>query len=342
MTADTVEDAVLVTGAGGFVGSAVVRRLVGGERATFWDGTPIGKVVALLRPGGSRERLERLRPSAAWEVEHADVADGQALSAVMRRVRPRVVLHLALDREAFEHVPPAEADPLVTAPLEALFAGLAATSDARFVHTGSAWVLAGGDRLAEVAPLDPYSPYTRNKARADALLPELGERSGVPWINLRLFNAFGRYEPATRLLPHLVARLSRGEPAQLSHGDQVRDFTDVDGMAEAYVLALKAPREACGAVYHVGSGHGTTVREFAAAVAEVVGNGDLVHFGAADTEDQRRPSLVADPALARRSLGWAPDADLRSRIHSAARWWLDRCECEAERVLDAQPAGPGR
>jgi nucleoside-diphosphate-sugar epimerase len=336
-----MEDAVLVTGAGGFVGSAVVRRLVVGGSASFWDGRPVGRVVALLRPGGSAERLSELRPSAAWSLARCDLADPESVAGLMSRIRPRAVLHLGLDRAAFQHVLPAHSDPLVSRPLEALFAGLGRVSDARFVHTGSAWVLRSGEHLAEDAPLELSSPYTRNKARADALLPVLGEHSGVPWINLRLFNAFGRHELPGRLLPHLVARLARGETALLSHGDQVRDFSDVDAMAEAYVLALRAPAEACDAVYHVGSGRGCTVRAFAHTVAEVVGNRELIRFGVAETEDRRVPALVADPTLARERLGWTPDVDLRSRIHKAASWWLDRWGLEPERPTSQPTTAAG-
>lgn len=325
-----MDGTVLVTGAGGFVGSAVVRRLVAGERPAFWDGTPVRHVVALLRPGGSRERLEELPRDSGWSVQHADLADSEGFAGVLHRVRPRAVLHVALDRAAYRQVLKPDADPLVTRPLETLFKALSGVPDSRLVHTGSAWVLGPGDRLAEDVPLSPRSPYARNKARADALLPVLGRRSGVPWINLRLFNTFGRHEAPTRLLPYLVARLSAGAVAELSHGEQVRDFTDVDAMADAYALALKAPEEACGAVYHVGSGRGSTIRAFAEAVTELVGNRDLLRFGAGETRDQDLPCLVAAPALATRRLGWSPDPDLRGGIHRAVRWWLRRSGLEGE------------
>lgn len=308
---------VLVTGAGGFVGSAVVRRLVGVD-ALLWDGTAVEHVVALLRPGGSAERLEELPDDGSWSIAPADVDDRAQLDAVLREARPRAIVNAVLDRRAH-----AGCTSGVTT-LETLLAFLAEHDDARLVHAGSAWVLAPGERLDESAAVQPASPYARHKAEEDAALAALGERFGVPWVNLRLFNIFGRYEDGGRLLPTLVARLSRGERAEVSHGEQLRDFNDVGDIADAFRLALAAPPSACDAVYHIGTGRATSVREYAGLVAETVGDPSLIRFGASRTRDDELPSLVADPSRARAALGWRSDDVLEERVRAAAAWWLER------------------
>jgi nucleoside-diphosphate-sugar epimerase len=312
--------AVLVTGAGGFVGSAIVRRLVR-RPARFADGARVEQVVALLREGGSTERFDELPPSGSWSIERADVRDRDALAEVLERVRPRAIVHAALERDAYVLE---DEERFVTGPLSTMLGVLAHVRGCRFIQVGSAWVLGPGNRLDESAPLDPTTAYGRNKARTDLLLPTLAAGFGVPWINLRLFNLFGRYEKPERLLPTLVARLVSGEPAELTRGDQVRDFNDVDTVAQAFVDALGAPEGACGSVYHIGSGRGTTVREFALTVAAMVGGPELIRFGMASGEDERLPSLVADPTRARRAIGWRPDVDLVSRVRAAVAWWLER------------------
>ena len=308
---------MLVTGAGGFVGSAVVRRLVRAG-TELWDGSAVERVVALLRPGGSPARLEVLTADDPWTVERADVYDAGELVSVLRRVRPRAVVNTALDASVYS------GGAVGHAPLETLFAELAERGGERIVHAGSAWVLAPGVALDESATVEPRSPYARHKAEEDELLPSLGERTGVGWIDLRLFNIFGRYEKPSRLLPYLVAELSQGRPAEVSHGDQVRDFNDVDDIAEAFALALRAQESACGALYHVGSGRATAVREFALAVADVAGDPELIRFGAGETPDQDLPALVAEPDRARRVLGWQPESSLEERVRAAAEWWLAR------------------
>ena len=118
--------------------------------------------------------------------------------------------------------------------------------------------------------------------------------------------------------------MARGRPARLTHGEQVRDFNDVDDIAEAYRLALVCPPSACGAVYHIGSGRGTSVREFAEMVRAAMQVAGEIEFDTARTRDQHVPALVSNPALAMRVLGWQPRDNLEVRIRDAVKWWLAR------------------
>src|SRR4051812_46663363 len=95
---------ILVTGAGGVIGSAVTRRLVRWAEAgaVLWNGEAIEAVCALLRPGSSVERLESVRQSPLLAVERADISDTAGLQNVLRRHGPTAVLHLAFDRSGFE------------------------------------------------------------------------------------------------------------------------------------------------------------------------------------------------------------------------------------------------
>lgn len=326
---------VVVTGAGGFVGSAVLRRLVARlERGPVNVGdNEVSRAVGLLRPNGSAGRINDLSPSAKWSTDHADILDAVSMQAALERANPVAILHLALDEREMNADHPDGAP--MGSPLSTLFEVLSGTDGARVVHTGSAWALAPGDQLAEEAELRPRSPYARNKVRAERALPELQARTGVEWINLRPFNIFGKHERPSRLVPYLVMTLSEGRIAKLSHGAQIRDFTDVDAIADAYLRALEAPPTACGRTYHLGSGMGTTTRDLAAMVAEVTGNAHLLRFGAGTTEDQDVPVLVADPSRARRTLGWSSPPDLRRSVHDVVGWWLQ--QRPFERVVEGRP-----
>lgn len=321
---------VLVTGAGGFVGSAVVRRLVQAMRRaqgrpTFADGRPVTHVVALLRPDGNAARLEDLSPGTEWSLLRGDLGSSETVG-LLSAVRPQAVLHLALDARCHVTEGESEQRALLEPPLTVLFDILRRTPGAHIVTTGSVAVLSPGAALDESAPTCPspgYLHYARAKLLEEALIEQFGARTGVRWSHLRLFYLFGRYEESTRLLPYLVRALAHGQPAQLSAGLQLRDYTDVDDVAEAYGRALAVPSGLGNRIYHIGSGVGTSVRDFAAVVAAAVGRPDLLQFGSLHSMEAEIPVLVANADRARHEMGWnAPDPI--ARLQQAAAWTLAR------------------
>src|SRR5438067_7191134 len=126
---------ILVTGAGGFIGSAVTRRLVRWAEADaeLWNGEPVGAVCALLRPGSSPERLEDTLQSPLLAVERADITDTAALQDVIGRHSPQAVLHLAFDPSGFEPQTEDEWRARHFAPVETMFDALSRVDGARFV-----------------------------------------------------------------------------------------------------------------------------------------------------------------------------------------------------------------
>lgn len=317
---------ILITGAGGFVGSAVTRRLVRWAEAgsTFWDSESVDSVCALLRPNSSDWRLKGILQSRVLRLERAEMTDTARLQEILRRYRPKTILHLAFDPSGFGPQTEDEWRRCHHSPLEVMFDALSPSDAARLVHAGTAWVLAPGEQLDESAPIAPSLEYARTKAKLDDSLSAMHRKYGVPFINLRLFNIFGRYERCHRLLPQLVDRWRSGQPACLTHGNQVRDFNDVDDIAEAFRLALLCPPSACGAVYHIGSGRGVSVRQFAAMVSTAMDVPCEIEFDAVWKRDQHLGSLVCDPSLAMRELGWHPMDNLELRICTAVNWWLTK------------------
>lgn len=171
-----------------------------------------------------------------------------------------------------------------------------------------------------------YPVYSRAKIHEEDCIASLGLATEVAWFHLRLFYTFGRYEAMSRLLPHIVAHLLERRPVPLSSGTQVRDFTDVDEVAQVYVRALAAPDELGRRAFNIGSGRGLSIRAFAEEVAHEVGGADLLRFGTVATPDDRDPVVVADPSRARRDLGWIASADTAARIRLAARWWVAKLQ----------------
>jgi nucleoside-diphosphate-sugar epimerase len=222
-------------------------------------------------------------------------------------------LELSLDQARLTNV----------SPLEVLFEGLARDRGSRLIHAGSAFVLEAGRSLNESARIAPCTNYARSKAEADRRIEELAIGSPVNWFNLRLFHTYGAYEAPERLFPYLVTSLTRGRETRLSSGEQIRDFNNVESIAGAFLLALEADGESAGGLYHIGSGNGRSVRDFARSVAEIVGHPDRLRFDSRELHPGEVTAWVSDPSRAREDLGWRP-LDEQRELREATRRWADR------------------
>ncbi|HUO96977.1 MAG TPA: NAD(P)-dependent oxidoreductase [Steroidobacteraceae bacterium] len=140
-------------------------------------------------------------------------------------------------------------------------------------------------RLAVTTPLAPSTPYAGAKAAAYLALSTWLKRAHVGFAWARLFYLYGEREDPRRLVPYLRARLAAGEAAELTLGEQVRDFLDVAEAGRQIAALALGTRE--GPV-NVCSGVPTTVRALAERIADEYGRRDLLRFGA-------RPENLVDP-----------------------------------------------
>lgn len=159
-----------------------------------------------------------------------------------------------------------------------LAAGCAQAGVRRFVGIGSCaeYDMSTG-YLSSQTPLRPSTPYAGAKAAAFLALSTLLPQQGIEFAWFRLFYLYGEGEDARRLVPYLRSKLSAGEPAELTSGNQIRDYLDVS-VAGAQITAL-ALGPTTGAV-NICSGKAQTVRELAEQIADEYGRRDLLRFGA--------------------------------------------------------------
>lgn len=304
---------ILVTGADGFIGCHVVRRLLS-------EGYEAG---ALVRSGMVGERLTEVKDHPGLTVIDGDVTSAMSVGAALDRFRPDGVIHLAAAGVAGK-VPPAEM-------IWTNVTGLANLLEfpeklgKRLVAAGSVFEYGAHDEaIDEEVACRPLSGYGLSKLHASELL---FRSEGVEWVLLRPFGIYGPWEQPGRLLPSLVSGLCDNRPVSLTDGEQVRDFTFVEDAAEAFVKALEA-RDAAGRVINVGSGRAVAVREFAlAAASHAAGEGDgpskeaLLRFGALPRKEADAPRLVARCERAAGLLGWKASTSLEDGIRKSAAWY---------------------
>jgi nucleoside-diphosphate-sugar epimerase len=298
---------VLVTGAGGFVGANLVRRLADEGHDT----------TAVCRPGGTAWRLEGI--AGAVRVEELDVCDGEAVARLFAQAQPEVVLHLAtFGAYHWQSDPRRIVETALLGTVNVLEACRAAGC-ARVVNAGSSSEYGFKDHPpGEEEGVEPNSAYGVAKAAATAYcLHAAGE---LETVTLRLYSAYGPFEEPARLMPALVACGLRGELPPLVDPDTARDFVAVDDVVRAFMLAAFEPLPQPGCVYNVGSGRQTSIRELAELATGVFGIDREPRFGTAEPRAWDTSTWVASIDRIEAELGWRPELSLKGGLRGMADW----------------------
>ncbi|GAA2416674.1 UDP-glucose 4-epimerase GalE [Actinomadura vinacea] len=293
---------VLLTGAAGYVGYAVGRRLLAAGH----------EVTGLVR-GADRALPPGVRPIIG------DLLDPIGLDAVLDEPYD-AVCHLA----ALTRVRESFAEPLrfFAANVQGtvnLLAALPATTT-RVVYGSTAAVYGAPDRqpIPEAQAPAPTSPYGASKLAAEQVVRFHARATGHGAVVLRTFNVAGsvdgRPDPdRTRLIPNALA-VAAGTAPRLEingSGAAVREYLHVDDLAAAHVRALEGVRPGDDRVYNVGSGAGASVLEVITAVEEVTGRAVPTVERPPQPEP---PLLVCDARAVRRDLGWRPERSALKQI----------------------------
>jgi UDP-glucose 4-epimerase len=293
-----VSDHYLVSGGAGFIGSHLVRKLIA-------DGARVRVVDNLAT--GDRERLRDVE--AAIEFIQADLADPSVCAAAVRGVD--YVLHQAA-------IPSVQRS--VKNPVETNRANVMSTLNLleacrnqgvrRLVYASSSSAYGDTPVLPkrEDMPPDPLSPYALQKFVGERYCQLYFSLYKLETVSLRYFNVFGPsqdpYSEYSAVIPKFASRLRQRAPLVVyGDGEQSRDFTYVDNVVEANLLALRAPR-AAGSVINVGCGERITLNRLIKNLEEILQVRASIKYEARRPGDVR--DSLADISRARELLGYEP------------------------------------
>lgn len=305
---------VLVTGAGGFIGSHLVERLVQlGARA---------RAFVHYRAQGTWGWLEHSAYRKEIEACAGDLMDRDCVSRAVKD--QEVVFHLG----ALIAIPYSYDAPLsyVRTNVEGTLNVLQAVRQwgvERLIHTSTSEVYGTAKRvpIAEDHPLQGQSPYAASKIAADKMVEAFHLSFGLPVVTVRPFNTYGPRQSARAVIPTIITQCLEGSRVRLGNVDPTRDMNFVSNTVEGFVQAAVAVG-ALGHTVNLGSGREITIRDLVLLIGTLLGKTVEIM-----TEEQRlRPPasevdrLLADSTLAQRLLNWTPAVSLEEGLGMTIEW----------------------
>ncbi len=304
----------LVTGAAGFIGRSIAAALLA-------RGETVRGVDSLIT--GRRENLIGLEQ---MEFIEGDLADPAVCSKSSAGVE--IVFHEA----ALASVPRSVADPVATnvSCVDATLNLLVAARDAgvrRVIYAGSSAAYGDSPELPKHEGMvpNPITPYAVAKLAGEHYLRSFHSVYGLETVVLRYFNVFGPFQDPTSHYSGVLAifcrKMLNGESVTIfGDGEQSRDFTYIDNVVQANLLAAAAPAaKVAGAMMNLATGERSTLNQTFAILREVIGyKGDPV-YAEPRTGDIR--DSLADISLARKLLGYTPTVDFKEGLSRTVDWY---------------------
>jgi dTDP-glucose 4,6-dehydratase len=325
---------VLVTGGAGFIGTSVVRQLLGaGESVVTLD---------KLTYAGSNPPLGALATPSNYALEVVDVADRAAVARVFTKHMPDAVMHLAAETHVDRSID--QPDDFIHSNLLGTFALLEAAREYwsglapdargwfRFHHISTDEVfgsLAPGRQADEGFRYEPNSPYAASKAGADHLARAWFRTYGLPVIATNCSNNYGPWQFPEKLVPLTILNAIEGSRLPVyAKGENVRDWLYVGDHAVALHLILRRGRT--GETYNIGGGEERRNIDLVCMICAILDeelpasphrpHDRLIEFVADRPGHDLRYAI--DDRKVRDELGWRPAESLASGLRKTVRWYL--------------------
>ena len=320
---------ILVTGGKGFIGSAVVRHLIG---STDHEVVNVDKMTYAATDGSTAEVSGDDRHSFV----EADICDADTMGEVFAEHSPDAVMHLAAESHVDRSIDgPGE---FIRTNLIGTYTMLEAARAAgveRFHHISTDEVFGSlgpeDAGFTETTPYDPRSPYSASKAGSDHLVRAWGETFDLPVLVTNCSNNYGPFHFPEKLIPLVTIRALHGEPLPVyGDGQQIRDWLHVEDHATALVTVVESGVP--GETYNIGGKSERTnltvvesicdlVDEFAEPLPSGDSRRSLITFVADRPGHDQRYAI--DQTKIQRDLGWEPRHTFETGLRDTVRWYLD-------------------
>ena len=305
---------VLVTGAGGFIGSHLTERLVK-------SGATVRAFVH-YRGNGSRGWLDESSLRKEIEVVAGDVSDRDSVVSAMKGTE--VVFHLAalIGIPYSYHAPESYVRTNIQGTLNVLQAGRDLGVE-RIVHTSTSEVYGTAQYVPidEKHPLQGQSPYSATKIGADKLAEAFHLSFGLPVVTIRPFNTFGPRQSARAVIPTIITQCLAGSTVRIGSLHPKRDLNFVENTVDGFIAGGESA-SAVGQTFNVGAGSEISIGDLVHKIAKMLSRNVKIE----SDEARVRPSgseverLLADTAQAQSILKWRPAVSLDEGLQRTVEW----------------------
>lgn len=338
---------ILITGGAGFIGSAVIRHVIGHTADSVVN-------VDKLTYAGNLESLADAPQSQRYVFEQVDVCERAALDDVFARHQPDTVMHLAAESHVDRSIdgPVAFVQTNVVGTYALLEAARAYWHNLdggrkqvfRFHHISTDEVYGDlgdtGGLFTEASLYAPSSPYSASKAGSDHLVRAWQRTYGLPTLVTNCSNNYGPYQFPEKLIPLMILNALDGKPLPVyGTGNQVRDWLYVEDHARALYLVITAGQ--VGQTYNIG-GHNEkqnieVVHTLCTLLDALQPRADGRSYTGQITHVQDRPGhdlrYAIDASKIQRELGWRPTETFESGLRKTVEWYLANADW-CQRVQD--------
>lgn len=298
---------VLVTGAGGFIGSHLVRALLAQG----------AKVVGLVRPGSDCWRLKEMVDRIELIRVELGIGSLKALS-----IGPiDAIYHLAAGglNPAAENAS-AVCQTNIIGTIDLLNFAVQKKAG-RFIYCGSCFEYAAGKNISEEQLPAPATEYAASKSAGWLLAHSFAKCYRFPVVTLRPFTVYGPYESSFRLVPYTIVRLLRGLDLDLTAGKQARDFIYIEDVVDAFLRAGEC--EIADETFNISTGSATTVETMAVTIARLMGVQPKINAGVLPYRESEIWEQSGNPQKAKEKLGWTPRHSLEEGLTKSIGWFRE-------------------
>jgi nucleoside-diphosphate-sugar epimerase len=310
----------LVTGATGFIGANLCRRLV--EQGE--------EVHVIVRRQSNRWRIADL--AGNLHMHEADICEADEVERVFAAARPDVIYHLAT-HGAYSYQ--TDGQQILITNVFGLW-NLLQSAKKRgyelFVNTGSSSEYGQKDfAMREADVLEPNSFYAVAKSAQSLLCQHSSRMNELPIVTLRLFSVYGPWEEPKRFIPTLMMAAIEGRPIDMVSRETARDFVHIDDVVDAYLMIdkLKVLR---GEILNVGTGVQDSVAQVVQAMEEVISGRVDATWGKMAPRTWDSDVWVADASKLRRLTGFTPRTTIREGLARSLPWFRSHMQFYADKA----------